>query len=60
MKQILGQQGDKSNARKLFAWLKNWHKNQKGPVKPARPSMFQLSKFNCTVFSHYRYMSHWQ
>ncbi|XP_076241246.1 germ line transcription factor 1 [Calliopsis andreniformis] len=38
MKQILGQQGDKSNAKKLYTWLMNWHKNQKGPVKPAKPS----------------------
>ena len=25
MKQIIGQQGDKSNARKLSYWLQNWH-----------------------------------
>nr|XP_012147257.1 PREDICTED: replication factor C subunit 1 isoform X2 [Megachile rotundata] len=38
MKQILGQQGDKSNAKKLHNWLLNWHKNQSGQVKHAKPS----------------------
>lgn len=38
MKQILGQQGDKSNAKKLYNWLSNWHKNQSGQVKHAKPS----------------------
>ena len=38
LKQILGQQGDKSNAKKLYAWLMNWHRNQSGHVKHAKPS----------------------
>ncbi|XP_076646066.1 germ line transcription factor 1 isoform X2 [Halictus rubicundus] len=38
MKQILGQQGDKSNAKKLYTWLNNWHKNQSGQVKHTKPS----------------------
>lgn len=38
MKQILGQQGDKSNAKKLYKWLMNWHKNQSGQVKHTKPS----------------------
>ncbi|KOC59072.1 Replication factor C subunit 1 [Habropoda laboriosa] len=38
MKQILGQQGDKSNAKKLYSWLMNWHKNQSGQVKHVKPS----------------------
>lgn len=38
LKQILGQQGDKSNAKKLYSWLMNWHKNQSGQVKHAKPS----------------------
>ncbi|XP_012236348.1 replication factor C subunit 1 [Bombus impatiens] len=37
MKQILGQQGDKSNAKKIHTWLMNWHKNQSGQVKHTRP-----------------------
>ena len=27
IKQIIGQQGDKSNAKKLLNWLTHWHKN---------------------------------
>jgi len=27
IRQIIGQQGDKSNAKKLLAWLQNWHSN---------------------------------
>ncbi|KAF3423622.1 hypothetical protein E2986_03148 [Frieseomelitta varia] len=38
MKQVLGQQGDKSNAKKIYSWLANWHKNQSGQVKHIRPS----------------------
>lgn len=38
MKQILGQQGDKSIAKKLYAWLINWHKNQSGQVKHIKPN----------------------
>lgn len=38
MKQILGQQGDKSSAKKLYTWLLNWHKNQNGTNKLSKPS----------------------
>ncbi|KAH0568935.1 hypothetical protein KQX54_021633 [Cotesia glomerata] len=38
MKQIIGQHTDKSCARKLQAWILNWHKNQNGKVKPPKPS----------------------
>ncbi|XP_076289848.1 germ line transcription factor 1 isoform X2 [Lasioglossum baleicum] len=38
MKQILGQQGDKSNAKKLHTWLKSWHKNRSSQVKLVKPS----------------------
>ncbi|KAJ8321817.1 hypothetical protein KUTeg_000288 [Tegillarca granosa] len=34
MKQIIGQQGDKSNAKKLLSWIQNWHKNQAAGIKP--------------------------
>ena len=34
LKQIIGQQGDKSNAKKLLLWLKNWHKNRALGKKP--------------------------
>ncbi|KAI4487895.1 hypothetical protein M0802_011714 [Mischocyttarus mexicanus] len=36
MKQILGQQGDKSCVKKLHFWLLNWHKNRN--KKHVRPS----------------------
>ena len=32
VKQIIGQQGDKSNMRKLMNWLRDWEKNRKKPV----------------------------
>jgi len=35
LKQIIGQQGDKSNAKKLMHWLQNWHKNRTLGKKPA-------------------------
>ncbi|KAL4217963.1 replication factor C subunit 1 [Mactra antiquata] len=40
MKQIIGQTGDKSNAKKLLHWLQNWHKNQAAGVKPAPGRFF--------------------
>ncbi|CAC5383730.1 RFC1 [Mytilus coruscus] len=35
MKHIIGQTGDKSNAKKLLNWLSNWHKNRAAGVKPS-------------------------
>ena len=32
VKQIIGQQGDKSNMRKLMNWLRAWEKNRKKPA----------------------------
>lgn len=41
MKQIIGQQTDKSNAKKFHWWLKNWHKNQSNKsIKLTKPSPF--------------------
>ncbi|XP_061178272.1 replication factor C subunit 1-like [Saccostrea echinata] len=34
LKQIIGQTGDKSNAKKLLHWLTNWHRNQAVGTKP--------------------------
>ncbi|XP_067938204.1 replication factor C subunit 1-like isoform X1 [Watersipora subatra] len=31
---IIGQMGDKSNARKLLVWLNNWHRHKKLGTKP--------------------------
>lgn len=33
-KQIIGQQGDKSNCAKLLLWLRNWYESRAGPKKP--------------------------
>lgn len=39
MKQIIGQHGDKSCAKKFHAWLSNWHKKHSGKaVKQVKPS----------------------
>ncbi|KAF7991816.1 hypothetical protein HCN44_010617 [Aphidius gifuensis] len=44
MKQIIGQQTDKSCAKKFYLWLKNWHKNQNNKsTKLTRPSPFAKS-----------------
>lgn len=40
LKQIIGQTGDKSHAKKLLHWLTNWHKNQAAGVKPAVGKFF--------------------
>lgn len=40
MKQLIGQQGDKSNAKKFHYWLSNWYKNRSSKVKPARPTPY--------------------
>ena len=36
LKNIIGQQGDKSNCKKLLHWLTHWHRNQAAGVKPAQ------------------------
>lgn len=38
IKQIIGQQGEKSCVNKLLKWLKNWHSNHSGNKKLNRPS----------------------
>lgn len=38
VKQIIGQQGEKSSVNKLLKWLKNWHSNHSGNKKLNRPS----------------------
>ncbi|XP_042886240.1 replication factor C subunit 1-like isoform X3 [Penaeus japonicus] len=38
IKNIIGQQSEKSNVKKLLLWLQNWHKNQFGGKKLQRPS----------------------
>ena len=48
MKQIIGQQGEKSNARKLHHWLQNWHacfthRNYKGPTNKENGLIFKAA-----------------
>ena len=48
MKQIIGQQGEKSNARKLHHWLQNWHacfthKDYKGPANRENGLIFKAA-----------------
>ncbi|XP_014270251.1 replication factor C subunit 1 isoform X2 [Halyomorpha halys] len=38
LKQIIGQQGEKSNVNKLVKWLTNWFDNQSGKKKISKPS----------------------
>ncbi|XP_033225269.1 replication factor C subunit 1 [Belonocnema kinseyi] len=38
MKQLIGQQGEKSNAKKLYNWLSNWHKNRGRNMKHSKPT----------------------
>lgn len=40
IKNIIGQQSEKSNVKKLLNWLRNWNKSQFGDKKPQRPSKF--------------------
>lgn len=37
-KHIIGQQGDRSNVKKLIKWLQDWHSNHSGKKKLVRPS----------------------
>lgn len=40
LKQVIGQQGDRSNAKKLLHWLQTWHKNQSDGAKPTGINVF--------------------
>ncbi|KAK7073039.1 replication factor C subunit 1 [Halocaridina rubra] len=55
IKNIIGQQGDKSNVRKLLFWLQNWKKNQSGDKKLVRPSPWAKADdgafFKCALLS---------
>ncbi|PSN56812.1 Replication factor C subunit 1 [Blattella germanica] len=45
VKQIIGQQGDRSNVKKLLKWLGNWHSNHSGKKKLVRPSPWAKDDF---------------
>lgn len=57
LKSVIGQQGDKSNMRKLLNWLKNWHRYHSGKDRPkvTRPSPWAKDDdgayFKCTLLS---------
>ena len=42
MKQLIGQQGDRSCANKLLKWLRRWHDNNFGPNKDRGEDCGQL------------------
>ena len=43
---IIGQQGEKCNAKKLLHWLKSWHKNRAAGTKPAGIFFFVADSHN--------------
>ena len=47
VKQIIGQQGDKSNMRKLMNWLRDWEKNRK---KPQSKCKSYCNKYQVMIF----------
>lgn len=55
VKQIIGQQGDASNAKKLTVWLQNWFKNRDPSKKLVKPSPWAKSDdgayFKCALLS---------
>ena len=50
MKNIIGQTGDKSNAKKLLKWLNNWHKNRASGVKPSGKKCYLNSENLISLF----------
>jgi len=42
-KQIIGQQGDRSNVKKLMKWLQEWHSNHSGKKKLVKPSKYSFT-----------------
>jgi len=49
IRQIIGQQGDRSNAKKLLAWLQNWHANL-GRKPACEPVENVLLSFSCPEY----------
>jgi hypothetical protein len=42
-KQIIGQQGDRSNVKKLMRWLQGWHSNHSGKKTLVRASEYSAT-----------------
>ncbi|XP_012535848.1 replication factor C subunit 1 [Monomorium pharaonis] len=52
MKQIIGQQGDKSCAHNLYIWLRDWHKNRQDPkVKNGTAKQTHGQSFKAALLS---------
>ena len=47
VKQIIGQQGEKSNMRKLMNWLRDWEKNRKKPPSKCKSRCY---KYQVMIF----------
>ena len=41
---IIGQQGDRSNAKKLLYWLQHWYENHSGKKKLTKPSEYDQQR----------------
>ena len=50
VKPIIGQQGDKSNMRKLMNWLRDWEKNTKKPASECE-MLFPSNTCTCNFSS---------
>ncbi|EFN78410.1 replication factor C subunit 1 [Harpegnathos saltator] len=44
LKQIIGQQGDRSSAHNLYVWLRDWHKNRQDPKSSSKQNNGQSFK----------------
>merc|ERR1711911_405925 len=54
---ITGQQGDRSNARKLLHWLRHWYENHSGKKKLTKPS--ECNMHRNLIAAIYRFPLHY-
>ena len=54
---ITGQQGDRSNARKLLHWLQHWYENHSGKKKLTKPS--ECNMHRNLIAAIYRFPLHY-
>ena len=45
LNKIIGQAGDKSNAKKLLTWINNWHRHRKLGTKPVSSCKYTIMVF---------------
>ena len=67
MRNIVGQHGEKSNAKKLLNWLVNWDRNHSGGSKPKgkggsmkRHDKAKIVKWNASLSRLMSVSSEWQ